>query len=107
MSTTIKVFGRMVGKVKGSTFEKIVDSRSHFLRQPPAITVDCRSLEQAENAGAKDIRIIDKHTGKIYTTTIRYLRSAGWDLDRGFGKQIALDLHKWSVNDKRQKRLIT
>ena len=102
--TTIKVFGKMVGKVKGNVFEKIVDSRSHFLKKPPAITVDCRSLEQAENAGATDVRIVDSYTGKIYTASIRYLKKLGWELDRGYGKQIALDLHRWSVHDPGQAR---
>jgi hypothetical protein len=106
MDKTIKVFGKMVGKVKGDTFEKIVDSRSHFLKSPPAITVDLRSLEQAETAGARQVIIIDKYTGKEYTATIKYLRAFGLELDRGYGKQIALEIPKWSVKSPGQQRLI-
>ena len=67
-----------------------------MLRKPPAISLDVGSLEQAEQAGAVNVRITNKDSGITYGTTIEHIRLHGFRLDRGYGAQIALVIDSWT-----------
>jgi hypothetical protein len=96
--TKIYAQGKVVGRVTHGVFEKSVIGSIHFLRKPPAISFDIDSLRQAERAGAYTLHIVDKETGKVYTTTMKKLLKRGFAFNRGFGKQIGLRLGEWDVD---------
>jgi hypothetical protein len=96
----IRAGRHVIGEVRGTTFIKKIRASQHFLKTPPAIAFDLDSLAQAERAGAVEVQVIDKETGTIYRTTIAHILRAGFELDRGFGKQIALPLEGWSRQRK-------
>lgn len=97
ITTPIFAAGKRVGSVIGKSFIKRVNSSKHFLRQPPAIAFDLASLLQAEDAGAMLVEIFDKCTGKVYRTAISTIWTYGFEVNRGYGKQIALELPFWEV----------
>jgi hypothetical protein len=103
--TKIYVFGKPVGKVENGVFYKVVDSAVHFLKIPPAICVDKRSLEQAEEIGATEIEIFDKRNKITYHTTAKFLRKNAIDINRGYGEQYALAIDKWTIKDPHQIEL--
>lgn len=86
--------GRIVGKVEGDTFFKNIRTK-HILHSPPAIAFDIQSLEDAARAGATRVQVTDKDSGIIYKATIDHIRRAGFNLNRGWGNQIALGLDNW------------
>lgn len=93
--TPIRVGNKLVGHVSGDTFAKRVSASRHFLRTPKAIALDLDSLAQAEQAGARRVAVEDTESGIIYRASIDYIRQAGFEIDRGFGRQIALPLNGW------------
>jgi hypothetical protein len=94
------VNGRVVGKVEGDTFYKSIKGSKHFLRVPPAIAFDILSIDEAEEAGAVKVQVVDQETGTIYKSTIQNIREHGEEFNRGFGNQIFLVLEGW-VKTKR------
>jgi hypothetical protein len=96
-STPIRASGHVVGKVKGDTFYKTIDGSRHFLRVPPAICFDEKSLKEAEQAGAVHVAVTDRETGKAYHASIRFVWENGFKVNRGFGNQIALPFDKWQI----------
>ena len=96
-STPIRAGGHVVGKVKGTTFYKSVFGSRHFLRIPPAICFDVKSLKDAERVGAVYAEVDDRETGKVYHAPIRSIWERGFKVNRGFGEQIALPLGLWLI----------
>ena len=88
--------GRVVGQVTGGTLTKTVHSSRHLLRRPPAWALDVASLEQAIALGARRVVLHDADTGMTYEATLDLFDSYAFDLDRGFGRQRALPLERWS-----------
>ena len=86
---------RPVGHVEGDVFHKNIRFSEHALRRPPAIAFDVQSLEDAEQAGARRVHVRDTETNTVYKSTMSQIWRAGFDLDRGFGKQRALILSAW------------
>lgn len=91
----IYVGARVVGEVRGTTFYKNIRGSRHILRTPRAIANDIEALARAEAAGATHVAITDIETGITYRSTIEHIRQAGFELDRGCGRQIALILDGW------------
>jgi hypothetical protein len=99
-TTPIYSGARVVGKVTGGVFVKTVAGSAHFLRKPPAIAFDVSSLDDAERAGAVQVQVTDRETGRIYRAPLALVRSAGFAVNRGYGAQWALPLCYWSVDGK-------
>jgi len=97
--------GKVVGNVKGDTFYKRLSGSKHFLRRPPAISFDEKSLKKAYGYGAKRIVVHDKDTNKNYIANLYTVYEKGFKVDRGFGKQIALPLSFWNVEEDAQETL--
>lgn len=97
MSTPIYAGGRIVGRVVAGTFSKTIHGSKHFLRQPPAIGFDVRSLGDAQRAGAVRVDVFDRESKVHYVTDIDRIFSKGFRFNRGFGDQIALPLDRWQV----------
>ena len=99
--TPIFVNGRVVGHVDMLWFIKSVSGKKHFLQSPRAIAFDIQSLEDAENAGAEQVFLIDKDTGNQYRASIQTIYEKGIKLNRGFGEQLALLMTDWEVTEPR------
>lgn len=87
---------RKVGHVTGGTFYKSLSAARHFLQRPAAIAFDLQSLRDAEAAGAARVVITDTDTNKEYTLPISTVWARGFELDRGFGRQVAVCLADWN-----------
>jgi hypothetical protein len=94
-TTPIYVGKKIIGNVKGDTFYKRISSFRHFLRKPPAIAFDVQTLLDAEQVGAVNVEVNDYETGDIYRSTIEQIRREGFEMDRGYGHQIALPISIW------------
>ena len=90
---------KVIGVVMKDELYKRVNSSKHFLHVPPAIAVDESALEQAESNGASIVHVWDKDKNRDYYALISTIKTLGFHLDRGFGKQVALALSYWE--DKR------
>ena len=84
------------GRVTGNTYRKTVTGSIHRLRKPIAWAIDCADLAEAERRGAVRIEILDLETQITYMATIEYFRAHALTLDRGFGRQLALEIRHWS-----------
>jgi hypothetical protein len=91
----IRVNGRVIGEVRGAVFHKSIAGSKHMLRRPLAIALDLGSLADAESTGARYVDIFDSETGRHYHAAISTIRARGFELDRGFGRQVALLLSEW------------
>jgi len=96
--------GQVVGQVLGGVFSKTVRASVHFLRRPPAIAFDMVSLREAWEAGARAVDVHDVETGRHYMAGLDVIRRLGFELDRGFGRQVALPLERWTVSGGRAAR---
>jgi len=99
--TPIYVGRKIVGEVQDDVFLKRLIGSKHFLRVPPGIAFDIDSLKQAEKAGARKVKIIDKETGKIYRAAISTIWAKGFHKNYcGYGPQIGLEMHLWSKGNE-------
>jgi len=89
--------GQVVGQVRGDVFAKTVRASVHFLRKPPAIAFDLCSLQEAQDLGARLVCVRDSETGRQYLASVDAVWHFGFEFDRGFGRQLALPLERWSV----------
>ncbi len=89
---------RPVGIVVGDEFRKSI-RKSGYLREPPAICIDVKSLKDAEKAGARWVVITNKDDGRIHRATIAKIWREGFELDRGFGLQRGLLLSEWDTTE--------
>lgn len=87
----------LVGHVIGDTFFKSVQSSRHFLHKPPSIAFDIASLRQAEAAGAVQVQVYDKDTGKVYRAALDTIWRYGTPFNRSHGEQVRLDLPLWEA----------
>ncbi len=97
-TTPVRVGRKIVGHVSRGVFYKAVSASIHFLRSPRAICLDVESLNDAEQAGAKLVEIIDRESGKSYRAPIARIREKGFKLNRGYGQQLALCVDEWSCD---------
>jgi hypothetical protein len=97
--TLIWAGGYVVGQVSAKVFFKKVRGSKHFLRKPPAIAFDIQSLEDAKDAGASTVRVLDEESGMTYQASIETIFTRGFPFDRGHGKQIGLAFRYWQQGD--------
>lgn len=98
-SIPIRVAGRHVGEVVQGVFQKTIVGSRHILRLPPSIALSVESLEQAEEAGARDIQIRDNETGRLYMCTVEHFRRRAFPIQRGgFEPQLALLLEEFDIS---------
>lgn len=95
----ILIGNKLVGRLFLGTFTKLVRGSKHFLRKPPAIAFDIPTLEYVRNHGANIVRVIDNETGKSYVASIETIFKHGFEFNRGYGDQIALEMVYWNNGD--------
>lgn len=83
---------KVIGHVKGDVFYKTIKGSKHILRRPPALAFDVQSLEEAEQAGARKVEVLDTETKNRYVAQLAHVWEKGFRLNRGFGEQIALPM---------------
>ena len=98
-STPIRAGTKVIGHVEGDKFIKRVRGSKHMLRQPRGWALDILSLGDAERMGARTVEIEDTESGLTYSTSIALVWSKGLRLNRGFGDQIALPLHLFTMSE--------
>lgn len=89
--------------MKGDTFQKTIRGSIHMLRKPQMLSFDVSTLDQAAQAGALKVEVIDKESGITYRTTIEHIRAAGFAVNRGYGVQIGLVLTGWTKTSRGQQ----
>jgi hypothetical protein len=89
--------GKVIGKIVNNELVKIVDSRIHMLRKPPAWGYDTVIIDQARWANVITLKIVDKVTGITYQVSLVDFQKFCKEFDRGFGKQLFLTLNKWNL----------
>jgi len=96
--------GKVVGQVRGDVFAKTVRASVHFLRKPPAIGFDLCSLQEAQDLGAEVVCVFDAESGRHYSASFDLIRRFGFELERSFGRQVALPLARWAVTGRQAAR---
>ena len=62
--------------------------------------MDAEVFDQLIRVLAKSIRVEDKETGASWEVSVADFQRYKGVIDRGFGRQYFLRLHKWRVNPK-------
>jgi hypothetical protein len=79
---------------------KVVDSRLHRLRKPPAYALETSMITEAHERGVTEVEIRERDTGCVLTATLDAFERHGLRLTRGgFAPQVALPLSRWQVKD--------
>lgn len=86
-----------MGEVSDGVLRKFVDSRHHFLRHPPAISLDASIFARFD---LDMIAIVDTFERKFYWSTADNFRDKSIQIDRGFGRQLALGLEHWKPSER-------
>lgn len=90
-----------VGRVSGIWFEKTIQGSKHLLRVPMlALAFDVSTLEDAAAAGATAVAVTDSENGRIYRQRITTILQHGFEVRRGFGRQLALPLTAYSIDGR-------
>lgn len=89
---------KVVGYVSAGRFLKTIVGSKHMLRKPQAIAFDVSTLDDAQAGGAVSVQVTDSETGKTYRAEINTIRTKGFPVVRGFGRQIALPLASFSID---------
>ena len=98
--TPIFCNGHIVGKVTARTFCKVISGSKHLLRKPAAIAFDKTTLKDARKAGALDVCVTDRETGRVYRASIDDIETFGFGVFRGFGSQVALAVSRFSIDGR-------
>lgn len=92
---TIYSNGRACGYVRADHcfYRKI--SGKQVLQRPPALALAWDVINQLKSGGAVSIQIENTDTGTTYKAALSRFLEAGFDFERGFGKQHGLQLPFW------------
>lgn len=83
---------RVVGYVENTVFYREISGSKHFLQSPRAIMFAEIALEDAIILGAKSVNVFDRETSIFYFASVEKIKSDGFFVDKGFGRQIAMRL---------------
>ena len=97
--------GIPVAELIGTTVVKRVKEKTHMLRTPPSWAFDKKIIDEAYANGATDIRIEATDTDKVYKTTIKNFMDNSFNVNRGFGRQVALLLKHWTTGNPKEKQM--
>ncbi len=89
--------GKIIGVIINDIFHKRVNSKSHFLRKPPAISFDEIAINEILLKKVKKIMVHAIDTKKRYVTDVTDFTKKSFPINRGYGNQLALTLSEWSV----------
>ena len=94
-----QVVGRLVRDARGRLWleKPCLDPARHQLRQPPAWATDAGHLDLLRAHNGVGVRLV-LTTGAVLEAPLEAFGRHGLELDRGFGRQIALPLRYWTVH---------
>jgi hypothetical protein len=88
--------------VDGIMIAKRQESK-HKLRRPEGWAFDSTVIEQAQNAGARRIRITCGDTGVTYRVLFSDFMDNAFPLNRGFNNQLVLVLKYWDTGEQSEQ----
>lgn len=98
MDAAVRHGGRIVGRMDGLTFVRVVDPARHMLRRPEGWAHDDALLDRLERAGCTGIRIEDRAGGGSWFAPLSVIRSRGVPVNRaGWPPQTVLVLADWAT----------
>jgi hypothetical protein len=103
--TLVKVNGKTIGWLENRIFHKHVLGSKHKLKFPAAWSIDAEAFDNEVKHKASQIEVLDKETGHRYTTSAECFDRFKIELNRGFGRQYALTLTYWKVEDYEHRQL--
>jgi hypothetical protein len=89
--------GKVRGVIENRVLRKEICGRIHLLRKPPAIALDARMYDRYRKH-FDEIEISDADTGTVYRVSASYFERFRETIERGYGKQYALELKRWHTN---------
>jgi len=89
--------GKVRGVIENRVLRKEIRGRVHLLRKPPAIALDARMYDRYRKH-FDEIEITDADTGTVYRASARYFDRFREIIERGYGRQYALELKRWHTN---------
>jgi len=89
--------GKIRGIIENRVLRKEIRGRIHLLRKPPAIALDARMYDRYRSY-FDEIEISDADTGTVYRVSASYFERFREIIERGYGKQYALELKRWHTN---------
>ena len=89
--------GKVRGVIENRVLRKEIRGRVHLLRKPPAIALDARMYDRYR-PHFDEIEITDADTGTVYRASARYFDRFREVIERGYGRQYALELKRWHTN---------
>jgi hypothetical protein len=92
---SVKIHGRVVGKIDGSNLQKRVWYSKHFNRMYSGWAWDVSVIEIAERKGVTTVEVIDDENGWVYQAMLNEFRDHGVYFDWGWGEQVCLPLKFW------------
>jgi len=95
----VKVGKKVVGCLEDNTFIKLVAGSKHRLRCPPAWAIDAEVFDSEIKPKASDFVVIDCETRIEYRCPVETFDRLKGELDRGFGRQYFLPIHRWKVTE--------
>lgn len=84
------------------TLSRRAHSTKHFLRRPAAIALDADSYDQ-HRAQFDLVEVYDLDTQRTYRISARDFDAYRFVVDRGYGRQYAVCLNRWTVIDPHAK----
>ena len=95
----------MVGYLKDFIYRKQVDSTIHRMKIFDAYGIDKKIVGQLKDLKCTEIRILEKDTGIVYSTSFQNFLDKG--IEKNFdGMQIFLPIKHFTVSNNRQKSLL-
>ena len=100
--TKIGAKGKVVGRVVGDVFEKRVVKADHFFRIHLCYCFEIESLEHAQKAGARWVKIVEKDTGRTLWAPISTIYEKDFKPPESNGSQLGLHIRFWSKGERPQ-----
>ncbi|BCW94681.1 MAG: hypothetical protein WHS44_09895 [Fimbriimonadales bacterium] len=96
--------GKLRGVIQNRTLQKEIRGSIHLLRKPPAIALDAAMYDRWRRH-FDAIEVHDTETGRVYRISATRFEHFRWELERGYGRQYAVALSRWSVEDPNDSQL--
>jgi len=97
MNTNSKLFGYRIIHDGDILFKRCSKSK-HFLTTPPGIAIDEDIFSEAVGEGVKFIQIFEREEKVYYSTTVETFKKKAINVNRGFGRQLALLISYWTTS---------
>ena len=79
--------GQKIGTYKEGIFRKRVKKSKHLFKSGDAWGIDSGVINQLDDMGCKQIRILDEESNTIYSLGFPTWKEKNWELDLGHGEQ--------------------